>query len=151
MDRIDPNEDFSDVNGSDISQFQLENEDPGRVYVWPEDTLADRQKYQSGALGVRYIAETYAGDDVENAVRPVGSRGMLQKGETVRVGTHVLMSCDRAVWNKRKRFEQTLTQKGRAFAAAHRSEGKEANVYAGQHEAGWRGLDGVNSAIQEQE
>lgn len=152
VDRIDPSEDFSDVNGSDVAQFKLENERSDRKYVWPTDTMEDRQRFQSGQVGVRYKAETYEGDDVPTALRPVGALGMFQKGDTIRIGPHVLMSCDRALWEKRQRFEATQTQQGRKFAAAHRSEGRDANYYAQQHNAsGWQGLDKVNSAVQEQE
>lgn len=150
VDRIDPNEDFSDVNGSDVSQFQLENQKSDRHYIWPTDTLEDRQKFQGSQL--RYIPEIYEGDDVEGALRPVGSFGLLKKGDVIRVGVHVLMSCDRAKKEKHLRFEATQTQQGRKFAAAHRSEGRDANYYAREHNAqGWSGLGHVNSAVQEQE
>lgn len=149
VERFDPNEDFSDVNGSHESQFKLENERSDRKYCWPTDTMEDRQRFQGGSDGIRWIPETYAGDEDPKALRPVGSFGLLKKGDLIRVGVHVLMSCDRAVWEKRRRYEATLTQEGRKMAAAHRSEGPSANVYAGKHTAGWQGLDGVNSAMQE--
>ena len=146
VERFDPNEDFSDVNGSDASQFKLENERSDRKYCWPTDTMEDRQKFQGSQL--RWIPETYEGDDVPGALRPVGSYGLLKKGDVIRVGVHVLLSCDRAKWEKHRRYEATQTLEGRKLARRHE---KAENVIAGQHGAGWKGLDGVNSQMEAQE
>lgn len=150
VERFDPNEDFSDVNGNEGSQFKLENERSDRKYCWPTDTMEDRQRFQGGQDGLRWMPEIYEGDDVPGALRPVGALGMLQKGDVIRVGTHVCMSVDRALWEKRRRYEATLTQEGRKRASMHRSEGAAANYYASQHGPGaWGGLDGVNSEVRE--
>lgn len=148
VERFDPNEDFSDVNGSDASQFKLENERSDRKYCWPTDTMEDRQRFQGGQDGIRWKPEIYEGDEAPNALRPVGSFGMLKKGDVIRVGVHVCMSCDRAVWEKRRRFEASQTLEGRKRARRH--QGTQ-NVVAGQHSAGWAGLDGVNSQVEAQE
>ncbi len=110
VERIDPEEDFSDVIGNDTTRFTLENVRPDRHYAWPEETHEDMSRFRSGELGVRYILETYEGDDVSDALRPVGAQGLLKKGDMIRVGPHVLMSCDRALWEKRQRLEARRSQ-----------------------------------------
>lgn len=105
VERIDPEENFDDVIGNDTTRFTLENARPDRRYAWPEETHEDMARFRSGELGVRYNLETYQGDDDPDALRPVGAQGLLKKGDSIRVGTHVLMSCDRALWEKRQRLE----------------------------------------------
>jgi hypothetical protein len=109
MERIDPTEDFSDVQGDNDSRFSLENARPDRHYIWPHKGAEDIQKFQGHVL--RYRLEFYEGDDAEDAVRVKGGIGLLQKGDHISVADHVLMSCDKALWEKRQRYEASLTQK----------------------------------------
>lgn len=108
VERIDPDEDFSDVIGDDITRFALENERSDRHYVWPHNDNDDISKFQAHVLN--YMLETYAGDDDEHALRPRGMKGLLKKGDTIAIADHVLMSCDRAKWEKRQRYEASLTR-----------------------------------------
>lgn len=138
VERIDPEEDFSDVIGDGMTRFRLENERSDRVYVWPEETPEDISRFQSGELGLTYTLETYEGDDVPEALRPAGMRGLLKKGDLIRVGSHVCASADRKQWEKRKRYEATQT-----FDSNRRAmRSRQGDVVAGEHGAGWQGLEG---------
>ena len=155
--RLDIEEDFSDVMGGDLTRFKLENEVGDRRYAFAEETADDLRRYQSGEMGVRYKIEYYEGDEAENALRPVGSIGTgLKKGDMIRVGPHVVVSCDRAKWEKRQRMEASTTMhtnrtrmKARGAVGAKsgrvfRRDGQLApvgeDVVAGEHGAGWDGL-----------
>ncbi len=105
--RIDPNEDFSDVIGDDMNRFALENARPDRHYVWAHKSAEDISKFQAHVLN--YKLEMYEGDDAKDALRPKGMLGLLQKGDHISVADHVLMSCDLAKWEKRQRYEATQT------------------------------------------
>lgn len=143
--RFDPDEDFSDVMGTDHVRFALENEDPSRHYIWPHADADDMASKQSHVLGFR--VEEYAGDDVENALRPRGMKGLLKKGDLIRVADHVLMSCDQALWEKRQRYEASKTREtNRTMANA-----RQGDVRAGEHSSGWQGLEGYRVPNGQQE
>lgn len=136
--RIDPDEDFSDVDGSGTMMFGLDNKDPGKRYVFAENTREDISRYQSGqADGLRWQVEHYEGDDVEGALCPSGYKGLLKKGETIAVGTHVLMSVDRALKEKRERMEASKTRQANQLFARNRQR----DVVAGDHQGEWNGLE----------
>lgn len=109
MERFEPDEDFSDVIGDDITRFALENQRADRHYIWPHNDADDISKYQSHVLN--YMLETYEGDDKPEALRPRGMKGLLKAGENIAIADHVLMSCDLALWEKRQRYEASLTRK----------------------------------------
>ena len=136
VERFDPDEDFSDVMGTDHVRFALENADSSRHYIWPHDDADDMSSKQAHVLN--YQVEYYLGDDVEGAVRPKGMKGLLRKGDIIKVADHVLMSCDQARWEKRQRFEASTTREtNRTMAHA-----RQADVTAGDHQSGWQGLEG---------
>lgn len=109
MERIDPDENFDDVQGDSDYRFALENPRPDRHYIWPHKGAEDIQKFQAHVL--RYQLEFYEGDDVEGALNVKGGAGLLKKGDHIAVADHVLMSCDKALWEKRQRYEESLTRK----------------------------------------
>ena len=126
VERIDPDEDFRDVQGDSMTQFMLEevskDKDGGETtksfvaehgafrYAWPEETSECIANYQSGAAnGLRWELVTYEGDDADGAIRPVGRKGLLKKGDLIRVGSNVLARVPLAMWKKRQRYETTKT------------------------------------------
>lgn len=120
LERIDPEgEDFSDVDGDYTHQFTLKDEDPTRQYVWVHDNPGDIGKYKGSLL--KY-APVYAEAD---AVRPVADPGH-EDGQVVRMMDHVLMSCDRALWEKRKRYESLTNQRERNQVFRKNSRGEVA-------------------------
>lgn len=123
VERIDPDEDFSDVQGDHMTQFMLEevgaDGEPVKTfiaehgeyrYAWPEATPECMSMYQSGAMnGLRWELVPYEGDETPGAIRPVGKKGLMQKGELIKVGTNVLARVPLALWKKRQRYEATKT------------------------------------------
>ena len=113
LQRFDPDEDFSDVDGDPRHEFGLVNEDPTRVYHWAHNSEADIGQYKGGVLGYRLEHSS------EGGVAPKMSAGTVI-GELITKRDHVLMSCDKGLWQKRKRFEhkKTLETNERMFKKA---------------------------------
>jgi len=104
LNRIDPDEDFSDVDGDPRSDFALENEESDREYVYVRNHPDDIGEYKGGVLP--YRVEYASKDGVRlrmNAEQP--------QGEAIQKKGHVLMSCDKALWQKRNRLQLAQTRK----------------------------------------
>ena len=103
--RFDPDEDYSDVDADPRNLFALNEDsmDPDRHYHWAHNSPTDIGEYKGGPVG--YDIEHYRQDGVRVQMMQEGG-----EGETVTRKDHVLMSCDRAKWEKRQRFEQRHTQ-----------------------------------------
>src|SRR4051812_41230555 len=115
--RVDPDEDFSDVDGDYRTEFALDDEtqDPTRHYHWAHKSPDDIGQYKGGVLG--YRLEHYA----KGGVRPLMCADETE-GEAITKRDHVLVSCDRALWEKRERFLSKKTKEAneRMFKAAQR-------------------------------
>ncbi len=96
--RIDPDEDFSDVDGDIRNEFELVDQDPTRVYHWAHSSEADIGQYTGGIVG--YKVERSAAGGVGLRQRGVE----LKDGEVITKRDHVLLSCDKALFDKRQRF-----------------------------------------------
>ena len=102
--RVDPDEDFSDVDGDLRNEFALENEDPTRHYHWAHNDPSDIGEYKGGILGYRVEYATKDGvmarmHAEHNIDEPITKRD------------HVLVSCSKEMWQKRNRFEHMQTRK----------------------------------------
>lgn len=106
LERFDPDEDFSDVDGDLRAEFALneETEDAGRHYVWVHNSEESIGEYKGNVL--KYKIEHFD----EGAVQP-RMAAELKKGEAITRRDHVLMSCDRLLWEKRERFERLKSKK----------------------------------------
>lgn len=107
LERIDPDEDFSDVDGDLGNEFALTGADPDKHYVFVHNDRDSIGTYKSHVL--RY-EPVYAQDD---SVRPLADAG-LEEGQTITVRDHVLMACPRALFEKRQRFERKRNAAERA-------------------------------------
>jgi hypothetical protein len=103
--RIDPDEDFSDVDGDPRNDFALVNEDPDREYCYVRNHPDDVGEYKGGI--VPYRIEYASKDGVAQKMAVEG----LKDGEPITKRGHVLMSCDKALWQKRNRFALSETRK----------------------------------------
>lgn len=133
VERLDPQEeDFSDVDGDLRNEFALVHEDPSRQYVWAHNSADDIGSFKGGIVPYR----------LERAEEGEKSLGVLMggaeyaPGEVITKRGHVLMSCDKKLWEKRQRFERLKGQK--AASAFIRSRQKTST--AGQHRAEWAQL-----------
>lgn len=106
LERIDPDEDFSDVDGDLSNEFSLKDPDPNKHYVFVHDDRDSIGTYKSNVLKYEVV---YAQND---DVRPLADGGYAD-GEAVRARDHILMSCDRARFEKRGRFERQQNSKER--------------------------------------
>ena len=104
LNRVDPDEDFSDVDGDLRNEFALENEDPTRHYHWAHNNPNDIGQYKGGIL--KYRVEYYEPGNVEARMR-----AEMTTGEAITKRDHVLVSCDKAMWQKRNRYEHMQTRK----------------------------------------
>lgn len=104
LSRIDPDEDFSDVDGDPANDFALINEDPDRHHVWVRNHPDDIGEYKGGVVPYGIV---YAED---GGVAPKMASEQ-PKGEAIQKRGHVLMSCDRALWQKRNRYQLAETRK----------------------------------------
>lgn len=108
--RIDLDQDWSDVSGDPGSNFQLVDADGRKIppqgdderfYVWahdsndPESGTGRYKREIPGYEIVRFRAD---------GVRPIGSTADLVEGEPIKVMDHILMSCDRALHDKRDAY-----------------------------------------------
>jgi hypothetical protein len=100
--RVDPDEDFSDVDGDPKNEFSIENEDPQRHYHWAHNNPNDIGQYKGGIL--KYRVEHYEEGGV---FARMNSEQTL--GEAITKRDHVLVSCDKALWQKRNRYERVQT------------------------------------------
>lgn len=98
IERIDLDEDYSDVSGDPGGEFSLDNEDRNRHYVFAHNSPEDISQFKRDVCG--YHVEQY----LEGGVCPRGARGLIEVGEAITVRDHVLMSCDKAKWEKRQRY-----------------------------------------------
>jgi hypothetical protein len=103
LSRIDPDEDFSDVDGDPSNEFALVNEDPERYSVWVRNHPDDIGEYKGGVVPFRVEYATDGG---------VGPRMSAEqpKDEAITKRGHVLMTCDKALWQKRNRFQLAKTR-----------------------------------------
>jgi hypothetical protein len=104
LERIDPDEDFSDVDGDPKNEFALSDEDPDRRYIWAVNSPDGIGDYSGGVIP--YRVEHYE----EGGVRARMLSDQTQ-GELITKRGHVLMSCDREKWQKRNRYERAQTLK----------------------------------------
>lgn len=104
LNRIDPDEDFSDVDGDPQNEFALVNEDPDRYAVWVRNHPDDIGEYKGGIVPFRV---EYAEKD---GVGPKMSSEQTL-GEAIQKRGHVLMTCDRGLWQKRNRYALAQTRK----------------------------------------
>lgn len=96
--RIDPDEDFSDVDGDPRNDFALVNEEDGRHYCWVRNHPDDVGEYKGGVVGYRVEYRSKDGVDLKmSADGPTVGEPITKRG-------HVLMSCDAALWQKRNRW-----------------------------------------------
>lgn len=101
--RIDPDEDFSDVDGDPRNEFALDGEESDRHYHYAsQDDIAE---YKGGVVPYRV---EYAGKD---GVRVMQGVGDIKDGEPIVKKGLILVSCDKAKWQKRNRFEYVKTLK----------------------------------------
>lgn len=101
--RIDPDEDFSDVDGDPRNDFAIDNEEADRQYMWVRNHPDDVGEYKGGT--VPYRLEYFH----EDGVRP-RMAGELTKDEAIMKRGHVLMSCDKGLWQKRNRYQLAKTR-----------------------------------------
>lgn len=104
LNRVDPDEDFSEVDGDLRGEFALDNEDPQRHYHWAHNNPNDIGQYKGGLL--KYRVEYFEDGGVQARM----NAGDV-KGEAITKRDHVLISCDKAMWQKRNRFEHIETRK----------------------------------------
>jgi hypothetical protein len=86
LNRVDPDEDFSDVDGDLRGEFALDNEQPDRHYHWAHNDPNDIGAYKGGLL--KYRVEYY------------------EEGNVM-----ARMHAEHAMWQKRNRFEHIQTRK----------------------------------------
>jgi hypothetical protein len=113
--RVDPDEDFSDVDGDIRTEFALDEStmDPTRHYHMAHNSRDDIGQYTGGPLG--YVVEHVAAGGVKF------KQGYgLVNGEPLTKRDHVLVSCDKAMWEKRQRFEikKNADMRGKMFRDA---------------------------------
>jgi hypothetical protein len=104
LNRIDPDEDFSDVDGDPRNDFALVNEDPDRNYTWVRNHPDDIGEYKGGIVGHRIEYRAKDGVDLRMSGEQSADEAIQKRG-------HVLMSCDRALWQKRNRYQLNETRK----------------------------------------
>lgn len=116
LERIDPDEDFSDVDGDPRAEFALEEEDPTRHYHWAHNSPDDIGQYKGGVLG--YRVEYFE----EGGVRP-RMVAEMKPGEAITKRDHVLVSCDKDKWDKFNRYQKKKNQdvRDRLFKQAQRT------------------------------
>ena len=133
--RIDPDEDFSDVDGDPANEFALENEETARHYHWAHKSDDDIGKYVGGT--VPYRIERH-GEAV--SARMSAELGENDKGAPITKRDLILVSCDKGLWQKQNRarhVEQTKLNNQmfrkrqrpmdfRAYAEMDKESGKEA-------------------------
>ncbi len=113
--RIDLDEDFSDVSGDPNSGFMLVDAE-GRV-VPPEGDATRHYIFAHNSAdqtsGVTRFKNEKPGYEIvyfeKDGVRPAGAEAFLKEGDQIVVSDHVLMSCDRALHEKRGRYERHKT------------------------------------------
>lgn len=138
VERFDPDEDFSDVDGDLINEFALVNDKDvdGRPdayhYVWAHNSPDDIARFRGSQLGYELVRHT--GDKDE--VAPRMSKG-FKDGDVYTRHDHVLMRCDRKLWEKRQRYERKKQRE--AADRLHRQRQKDS--VAGQHRAEWTAVN----------
>lgn len=103
LSRIDPDEDFSDVDGDPRNEFALNNEEPDRHYHYASQE--DIASYKGGVVPYRI---EHASKDGVSTLMGVGD---YKEGEAIVKKGLILVSCDKAKWQKRNRFEYVKTLK----------------------------------------
>lgn len=107
LSRIDPDEDFSDVDGDPGTDFALTDPADDRHYVWVRNHPDDIGEYKGSLLGYRVEHAEKGG------VAPKMSSD-LTEGEAIQKRGHVLMSCDLALWQKKNRLDFKRTSETNA-------------------------------------
>jgi hypothetical protein len=102
IERVDPDEDFSDVDGDPKNDFALVDEASDRHYVWAVNSRDGIGDYAGGV--VPYRVERYEEEGVRAKMNAEQT-----KGELIEKKGHVLMSCDLELWQKRNRYERVQT------------------------------------------
>ena len=136
MDRIDLDEDFSDVSGDPNSEFALLSPDGKAIgpegdstycYLWVKND-------GDGTTGIpAFVAAIPPYEVVKYAPKetptPRGMASLLTEGENIVVRDQVLMRCSRALKEKRRRFE--AAQHARRFGHVDRSREGDVEVAPG--------------------
>jgi hypothetical protein len=125
LDRIDPDEDFSDVDGDPSNEFALDNEESDRHYHWAHRSDDDIGKYLGGS--VPYRVERH-GDAVSARMRAEFKEG--DKGEPIVKRDLVLVSCDKGLWQKQNRSRYVAQQKLNAQMFRRRQRDLDFRAYA---------------------
>ena len=107
LSRIDPDEDFSEVDGDPSSNFALDGEASDRHYVWVRNHPDDIGEYKGGLL--KYQVEHWEDGGVAPRMSADGT-----KGEIIQKQGHILMSCDLALWQKKNRLDFKKTSETNA-------------------------------------
>lgn len=96
LERIDPDEDFSDVDGDLNNEFMLSEsqQNSDRHRVWVHNNVDTIREYRDGVLHYAPVHDA--------------------EGVVVTRRDHVLMDCDQALFLKRDRFERLKNLKERA-------------------------------------
>jgi hypothetical protein len=131
VERFDPDEDFSDVDGDPRNEFELDKDsaDPTRKYIWAHNSPETIGEYKGHVL--KYKVEHYA----DGGVTPRMSAGYTE-GELITRRDHVLMSCDLALWEKRERFLRKQSDQKKELLSRKRQR----DSIAGRHGSEWSGL-----------
>lgn len=132
LERIDPDEDFSDVSGDPGVGFEVLNGDPTRKYAWAHHTREGVADFIGGV--VPYEMEYVS--DADDAVKLKSGMYGLKVGEPLTSRDMVLMSCDRAKWEKRQRYERN----SRAILNSKLAAARQRDTTAGEHAGEWDGL-----------
>lgn len=132
VERIDPEEDFSDVDGDLRSEFELVGDDPTRKYVWAHNSQDDIGYFKGYVVPYRLERAT------EDGVRPKMGGAELEKDDVITRKDHVLMSCDKALWEKRQRYERVVQAKRNAEL----SQARQKPVEVGKHRHEWAAVNG---------
>lgn len=97
LERFDPKEDFSDVDGDLNNEFALTEEEHNsdRRALWVHNNADAIREYRTGVLKYQPVHDA--------------------EGNIITRRDHILMDCDRALFNKRDRYERLENLKQRAL------------------------------------
>lgn len=113
--RIDLDENFDDVSGDPNSEFMLVDAEGKKVPPQGDGTRFYVFAHNSSdpESGVTKFKREIPGYEIEyfrnDGVRPAGSEAFLKEGDQIVIRDHVLMSCDRALHEKRGRYLRNKT------------------------------------------
>lgn len=142
VDRIDPDEDFSDVDGDFRSEFAITEEEskhPDRKMIWVHNDPDSIAEYKMGIGGVGSLAcrlERRNGEQDDPDTK--AGKGQTEVGDVITRRDHILMSCDKQLWLKRARLERKQAHENNARLARAR----QGTSTAGKHRAEWSYVQG---------